>query len=69
MSCAKVRPGCLNFIPEGLFYLSEAGQDWLYSRVVLGGFVATPYLLLNRSAIEMRETAAQSIPVADRAAS
>lgn len=51
-------PGCLNFIPEGLFYLSEAGQNWLYGRVVLDRFVAAPYLLLGRSAIEMSETTA-----------
>ena len=51
-------PGRLNFIPESLFYLSEAGQNWLYGRVVLGRFVAAPYLLLNRSAIEMSETTA-----------
>ena len=55
MSSTKMGPGCLNFISEGLFYLSEAGQNWLYGRVVLGRFFAAPYLLLYRSAIEMNE--------------
>ena len=58
MSSTKMGPWCLNFIPEGLFYLSEASQNWLYGRVVLDRFVAAPYLLLDRSAIEMSETAA-----------
>lgn len=51
MSCTKVRFGCLYFILEGLFYVLEAGQDWLYWDVLLGRSVAAPYLLLYRSAI------------------
>lgn len=69
MSSAKVRPGCLDFILEGLLYLFDAGQDWSYGVVLLGRLAAAPYLLLYRSAIKLDKTAIQSVPVADRAAS
>lgn len=69
MSCAEVRPGCLEFILEGLFHLFDAGQECSYGIILLGRFAAAPYLLLYRSAIKLDKTTIQSVPVADRAAS
>lgn len=69
MSCTKVRPGCLDFILEVLFYLFDAGQDWSYGIVLLGRLATAPYLLLYGSAIKSDKTTIQSVPVADRAAS